>query len=120
MVGPEPIVEHLRGLATELRLMAPVLTAFDQRREIIVEDGGRSVQVAERRIGQEKYLILVNLNSYAVRVRCKTRRPGLLRGVSVRFEPPAQYRIERATGFEDELPARWARVYRLDMAHSVK
>ncbi len=109
------IVELTRGLATELRLMGPVFTAEDQRRTVRVTPAGAGLQVGERRVGTERYLIVVNTNREAVEARFELGNDERAREVALRFEPPRKIELEDGRAFEDKLPPHWARVYRLKL-----
>jgi len=116
IVGDEPMVELTRGLARELTLMGPIFTAEDQTRIIEVSDGGTGLQAAERLVGQERYLIVVNPNPRSVKATYTLTGGAKARSITPRFEPPKEFRLKGGSAFEDELPPRWARVYRIEMA----
>lgn len=109
------ILEWTRGLVEELRLMGPIFTAEDQRRTVRVTPPAAGLQVGERRVGQERYVIVVNTSPEPVAARFELADGERARKVALRFEPPGEIETEDGRAFEDTLPGHWARLYRLEL-----
>ncbi len=113
------VVELLRGLATEMRRMGPIFTADDQRRTVRVTPADQGLVVGERRIGDERFLMVVNPNAHTVNTTFELNKDEQAVRVAKRFEAPATIELGGSRRFVDELPARWARVFRISLAAPV-
>jgi len=107
------IIEQTRGLATELRLMSPVFLAENQERTMLVEPLAQSgLFVAERLVDGERYLLVSNTNAQPIKAEFTLSEKEEADSVRVRFERH-YIKLQSNRSFEDEIPARWARVYRI-------
>ena len=81
-----------------------------------VTPAAAGLQVGERLIGRERYLMVVNTSPHPVTARFELADGERARRVALRFEPAKEIQLQDGRAFVDELPGHWARVYRLELA----
>ena len=109
------ITEIARGLATELREMGPIFTAADQQRTIRLVTSPTHLHVGERRINEQRYLIIANVGDQSVEATFELQDGERATDVTRLYEAGHPVQIDDGRRFTDDLPAHWARVYRIDL-----